>query len=84
MSKEAADVERARESAQALRQQMQELTARFESDLAALDEAYDAQGEELEDLLVRPRSTQTHVRMCAVAWAPYYRDATGALEAAWP
>ncbi len=83
MSKEAADVERARESAQAVRQQMRELTARFERDLAALDEAYDAQGEELEDILVRPRSTQMHVKVCAVAWAPYYRDASGGLEAAW-
>ncbi len=84
MGKEAADVERARESAQALRRQMQELTARFERDLAALNEAYDAQGEALENILVRPSSTQMHVKVCALAWAPYHRDATGGLEAAWP
>ncbi len=83
IGKESADVERARERAEALRGQIAALTLKFEQDVAALESAYDAASEVLEEVRVRPKATEIHVRVCALGWAPYRSSGDGRLTAAW-
>jgi hypothetical protein len=83
MRKEAADVERAQQVADATRRELEELKSQFEQEVAKLDLDFDAQRETLEQIEVKPKSTEIHVHFVGLAWAPYYRDGKGRLLPAW-
>ncbi len=83
MSKESSDVARARETADAVRVQLQEINREFENEIADLETSYDAQAEELDELSIKPKSTDVHVHLLGVAWVPYYRSEDGELTRAW-
>ena len=59
------------------------LNAELEKEVAALDTAFDAQAEELEELVVRAKATDVHVPMVALAWMPYAPDSKGRMRPAW-
>ena len=69
-SKEAGDVERAEESAEALRAQLAALEAEIEAAVAAVANRPDGAGEELEPVVVRPKKSDVEVRRLALAWVP--------------
>ena len=83
MRKEAADVEHAQETAAAVKQQLEELNTEFEQEVARLENAYDAQIEELEVIDIKPKSTEIHIHFVGLAWLPYQKDEKNRLRPAW-
>jgi len=68
--KEAGDVGRARENAQALQMQLDDLNAQFEAEVEALSGAGDALTESLEKTVVKLKRTGVTVQAVALAWTP--------------
>ena len=82
-SKEAADVQRAEQTAEKIRADMAALNEQLEQEVADLDTAFDAQTEELNEIVVRATSTNIHVAVTGLAWLPYTADDKGRLRPAW-
>jgi len=66
--KERSDVARASENIEAVEQQIQELNAQFEADLAALGEKIDPATEAFETKRVQPKKTGITVRLVGLGW----------------
>jgi hypothetical protein len=81
--KEAADVARAKQTAAKVRADLEALNAELEREVDALDTAFDAQTEELDEIVVRAKTTDVHVPVMALAWMPYTPDSKGRLRPAW-
>ncbi|MEM8546962.1 MAG: ATP-binding protein, partial [Pseudomonadota bacterium] len=81
VSKEAGDIERAKEQAERVREELAALNAAFEQEVAELEDAYDAQEEELREIDIKPKSTDIEVHFVGLAWLPYTYDAKGRLMA---
>ena len=69
--KQAGDVQRAQESAEAVRQQIQALEAELAEELAARSAATDPLSEKLERVTVRPKKTDITVKPVRLVWRPY-------------
>ena len=82
-SKEAADVERAKQTAEKVKADIAALNKQLQQDVSALDTAFDAQAEELAEIVVRAKSTDIHVAVTGIAWLPYTADEKGRLRPAW-
>ncbi|HEX5786779.1 MAG TPA: DUF87 domain-containing protein [Woeseiaceae bacterium] len=82
-SKESADVGRAGETVARIEADLAELNAGLEKDIAALDTAYDAQSEKLEEVVVRAKATDIAVPVFGLGWLPYTPDGAGGFDAAW-
>ncbi len=81
--KEAQDIKRAEETAAKVRAEIEALNVQLENEVAHLDTAFDAQGEELDEVVVRAKSTDIHVPLVGLAWMPYQADDKGRLRPAW-
>ncbi len=81
--KEAADIKRAEETARKVQADLEALNRELEKEVAALDTAFDAQAEELDEIVVRAKTTDIHVPLVGLAWMPYEADEKGRLRAAW-
>jgi len=81
--KEAQDVSRAKESVESLQQQLADLEAEFTRESDALAAKIDAGHETLETVSLKPTKSNVSVKLLALAWAPYRRDAQGASVPAW-
>ena len=81
--KEAADVDRAKQVAEKVKADIAVLSKELEKDIAALDTSFDAQSEELTEIIVRAKSTDIHVAITGLAWFPYTLGANGRLKPAW-
>jgi len=81
--KQAADVSRARETAAKVRADIEQLDAELAAEVEALDVRYDAQQETLEEILVRPKTTDVHVSRIGLLWMPWRDRGDGRLEPAW-
>lgn len=68
--KQAGDVERAKERADKVRAGIEELEAGLQDDIDALDAVYDAQGEELDEVLVRAKAADVRISLFGLLWAP--------------
>ena len=79
--KEREDVARAQETVAAVQQALTALEAELQGELAALEAR--SEPERLEPVAIRPKKTDVRVRLCALAWTPYWRDGAGALTPAW-
>ena len=82
-SKEAADVDRARETAEKVKADMADLNTALEKEVADLDTSFNAQDEELKEIVVRAKSTDIHVSLTGLVWMPYTADDKGRLRPAW-
>jgi len=80
---EGGDVSRAKETVAALQQQLAQLEEQFKTESEALAARTDPQTETLETLTLKPKKTNISVQLVALAWAPFWKDDGGALEAAW-
>ncbi len=67
-AKEYSDINRAAESAQAIDQQIADLNAELEAELAGLDTKIDPATEQFETVTVRPKKTGITVRLVALGW----------------
>ena len=81
--KEAADVERAEQTAAQVRADIEALNAELGREVSALDSGFDAQAEPLDEVVVRAKTTDVYVPIVALAWMPYVADAEGRLQPAW-
>jgi hypothetical protein len=81
--KEAADVDRAKQTAAKVEADIAALSKALENDIADLDTAVNAQGEELGEIVVRAKSTDIHIPLLGLVWMPYTADAKGRLRPAW-
>jgi septation ring formation regulator EzrA len=81
--KEAADVERAKQTAEKVRKDILALSKELEKEVKALDTSFDAQSEELNEIVVRAKSTDIHVAITGLVWLPYARSDKGRLNPAW-
>ncbi len=81
--KEAQDVERAKQTAEKVRADIAALNKQLEEEVADLDTSFDAQAEELDEIVVRAKSTDIHVAVTGLAWLPYTADEKGRLRPAW-
>jgi hypothetical protein len=68
--RQSSDVKRAEERADAVAAELEILKLDFEDEVAALADAYDAQSDELTEILVRARSTNIQVRWLGILWHP--------------
>ncbi len=82
-SKEAADVERAKQTAAKVRSEIEDLNKALEKEVADLDTAFDAQAEPLDEIVVRAKSTDIHVAVTGLVWLPYTKGDKGRLKPAW-
>ena len=81
--KEAADVERAKQTADKVRADLAALNKQLEEEVAELDTAFDAQAEELSEIVVRAKSTDINVAITGLVWLPYTKGEKGRLRPAW-
>lgn len=81
----AGGVARATETHEAAVQALADLEARIAEELALHAQAYDALVDELETVVVRPKSTDVHVQVVALAWVPWLPGPNGSLvRDRWP
>jgi hypothetical protein len=81
--KEAQDVSRAKDTVGGLQQQLADLEADFTRESEALATRTDSSHEALETVSVKPTKANVAVKLVALAWAPYRRDARGNAVPAW-
>jgi len=82
IGKESGDVHHAKETLEAVRASIAELDRKLQADVDTLNEAYDAQSEELESVTVKAKSTGIHVDYLGIGWAPFATDEGGRLRPA--
>lgn len=83
MGKESMDVERAREKAQVIQDQIDEMEMRLQEDIAALEAGFDATQEELEEIRIYPKRTNMTMHVFGLVWMPYRKTADGRLSPDW-
>ena len=81
--KEAQDVGRAKETVAAVDEAIAGLGAQFKAEADALGARTDPLTEPLETIGLKPTRQNITVRLVALAWAPGWRDAAGAVTPAW-
>jgi hypothetical protein len=76
-SQQSADVARAGETVEALKQQLAELDAQFQAEARVVEGGRDPARETFETIELRPSKTNISVKLVALAWTPHVRNATG-------
>ncbi len=77
------DVGRAQETVAAVSQQLRELEARFRAEVEAVMKDGDLDMEVMDTLELRASRPRIQVRLVALVWLPFRRDAGGTLSAAY-
>jgi len=70
LGKETGDIRRAEETVTAVRAELEELQVQFDDEVAELEDAYDAQLEELDEIPIRPLAKNVHVSLLRLGWVP--------------
>ncbi len=83
MQKEQMDIVRARETADAVAIQIEELDAELQAEIARVEESIDPTMIELEEVFVKTTSTNITIDAFALIWLPYRRDAQGRTNPDW-
>ena len=83
MRKESMDVARAEETVEAIKAQLAEMEARLTEDIAQLEGQFDPAREELEEVLIKPKSADITLEVFSLVWLPYRRDSLGQLAPDW-
>jgi hypothetical protein len=82
IARESGDVRRAEETLEQVRADQEALQAEFQRELDALQVRYDAQAEQLKEIVIRPKTGDIEVRFLGVGWVPWIEDAAGNLRRA--
>ena len=77
------DVSRAEDKLKSLHEDLQELETKFESEVEDLEDAYQVDSLDLEELSVRPRKSDIQVEPIAMVWTPWLVDAAGIADPAY-
>jgi hypothetical protein len=81
--KESMDVARAQETAEATRRELAELDQRLQADIDRVEAGFDPGSEPIEELLIKPKSSDISLTFFGLVWMPYRRDARGQLAPDW-
>ena len=81
--KESQDVSRAEQTVAKVQADLEALNAELEKEVAALDTAFNAQTEPLDEIVVRAKSTDINVALTGLVWLPYTKGDRGRLQPAW-
>ena len=81
--KEAADVARAKQTAQKVQADLKALNKQLQHEIDELDTAFDAQAETLDEIVVRAKTTDIHIPLLGLTWMPYAADSKGRMRPAW-
>jgi len=81
--KESGDVERSKETAEAMASQLKDLEEEFRTETESLTARMDTQSQPLETHTIRPLKQNVQIKLVALAWMPYRVDANGVSEPAW-
>ncbi|MEM8681219.1 MAG: ATP-binding protein, partial [Planctomycetota bacterium] len=76
-NKQQEDVHRAEANVEAYEAQLEDLQQELKDEVSELKAKYDVASLELEEVLLKPRRTDIDIRLVALAWAPFGRDAAG-------
>jgi hypothetical protein len=77
MRKQSGDVKRARERADSIKADIEDLTIAFDDDVAKLEDVFDAQNDALTEVLVRASSTNIQIDWFGIAWRAGFGPAGG-------
>ena len=83
MQKETMDVARAQERSAAIEAQLIDLEAGMQADIEKIEFSFDPAFEELEEISVKPKSTDITLEVFGLAWVPYRKNAGGRLDPDW-
>jgi hypothetical protein len=83
LRKEKMDVARAKETIAAVDQSLDELNARLQNDIEKIENRFDPADEQLEQVLVKARSTDIRLELFGLLWLPYRNDGNGRLVPDW-
>ena len=83
MQKETMDVTRAQERSAAIGAQLTDLEARIQADIEKIEFSFDPEFEELEEISVKPKSTDITLEVFGLGWVPYRKNAAGRLGPDW-
>ena len=78
-----ADVDRAKQTVKAYKEQLDELNAEFEAEAKSLESKIDPSAEVLDLVVFRPKKTDIDVQLVSLVWAPYNVDERGKVTPAW-
>jgi len=81
--KESADIKRAEATVRKVKADIEALSRELKKEVAALETGFNAQSEELKEIVVRAKTTDIHVPLVGLAWMPYKTDEGGRLTPAW-
>jgi hypothetical protein len=84
MRKESMDVARARERAASLRARLEDLEAQMQEEIDKLEFSFDPENEEIDEIRIKPKSTDIMLELFGLVWIPYRKDARGRLTPDWP
>ena len=77
------DVVRARERAESIHQQLTELESRLQTDIDKIEYSMDPENETLDEITVKPKSTNITLELFGLAWIPRRKNAEGRLSPDW-
>jgi hypothetical protein len=83
LGKEQQDVERARETVTAVKQQMAELETRVQEEIEKLENSHDPATETLQEVRINARSADIVLKAFGLLWLPYRRSPSGGMEPDW-
>jgi RNase P protein component len=63
--------------------EMAELDRQLQSDIDGLEASYDPTAEQLDEVMVKPKSTDITLEAFGLAWMPYRKGADGRLSPDW-
>jgi hypothetical protein len=74
------DVARAQERAESIRLQLTELDERLQEDMDSIELSLDTDVEELEEISIKPKSTNITLEAFSLTWMPFRKNAGGGLS----
>jgi hypothetical protein len=77
------DIDRAKDTAEAIQKQMKDLQDQFDAEVAALQSKIDPMTAELQTLAIRPKKSDISVQLLALVWTPFWLNAQGVASQAW-
>ncbi len=77
VSQQAQDVDRAEQDVIAYEEKLNALNRELEEEIAELEDRYEIQNLELDEVVLKPRKTDIDIRHLALAWAPFGYDVSG-------
>ncbi|MGD8946111.1 MAG: ATP-binding protein, partial [Desulfobacterales bacterium] len=81
--KESMDVQRAQQTFEATKLELEELDQRLQADIERIEAAFDPDSESIREVLIKPKSSDITLEFFGLVWMPYRRDARGQLATDW-